>query len=139
MAICQRNAAEARARQKIADPKPSHDVEDRLHTAEVFISCKPDLFRPNFDHWIAENWAIYVGIEREAIRVWDAGRRHYSINTIVEWMRHHTLISDRDAEFKINDAWTSSLARLFCLMNADKATLFEFRERLSDGIVKVPT
>lgn len=112
-------------------------VFDRAHTAQVFIATKPEYFREGFDAWLSINWPIYEAFEREAHRVWRGGRRHFGANTIIEHLRFETLTRDKTAEFKLDDRWTSSIARLYGLLNPERATLFEFRER-RDGVVKTP-
>lgn len=107
----------------------------RPKTALCFIAAKPDYFRDDFADWLRENWALYTAFERQALRVYKLGRKHYGANTIIEYMRHSTMLKDKDAEFKLNDKWTSSIARLFAMMNPLCADLFEFRER-QGGVVK---
>lgn len=110
---------------------------DRMKTAMTFINAAPMFFRPGFQDWLEQNYSIWLAFEAEAIKTWKAGRRHYGANTIIEHLRHKTLLADKDAEFKINDRWTSSIARLFAMMHADMATLFEFKER-KNGVVRAP-
>lgn len=112
-------------------------IFDRAHTAQVFVATKPEYFREGFAAWIAVNWPIYEAFEREANRVHASGRAHWSAYTIIEYLRHETAARDATAEFKLNQAWTSSIARLYGLMNPECATLFEFRER-ENGVVKTP-
>lgn len=111
-------------------------AHDRKHTAMIFVTTKPDLFREDFAAWLTENFAIWEAFEREATRVWQSGRKRYGANTVIEYLRHQTLLADKNAEFKLNDRWTSSIARLYALMNPGKS-LFEFRER-ADGVVRAP-
>lgn len=110
-------------------------TSDRLHTAECFVEALPDCFRQEFGGWLRENWEIYTAFEAQAIKIHKLGREHYGANTIIEYLRHNTLMADKNNEFKINDRFTSSLARLFVLMNPQCEGLFEFRER-RDGVVK---
>lgn len=110
---------------------------DRMKTAMTFINAAPMFFRPGFQDWLEQNYSIWLAFEAEAIKTWKAGRRHYGANTIIEYLRHNTLLADRDAEYKISDKWTSSIARLFAMMHADMATLFEFKER-KNGVVRAP-
>lgn len=107
----------------------------RVHTAMTFIASKPDLFRPGFGPWLTENWTLYLAFEREAELVARRGRRHYSANTIIEYLRHETTLRDLADDFKFNDRWTSSIARLYPLMNPGRGELFEYRTRI-DGVVK---
>ena len=109
-----------------------------LKTALIFIEVRPDLFRDGFGEWLSENFGIWTRFESESDRVWLRGRRHYSANTIIEYLRHETSMRDQsDAVFKLNDKWTSSLARLYALSRPGRTELFEFRERVG-GVVKAP-
>lgn len=108
---------------------------DRMESAACFVCGKPEYFRPDFLVWLADNWTLYVAFERQALRVHKLGRDHYGANTIIEYMRHSTLLKDKDTEFKLNDKWTSSIARLFAMLNPRCAELFEFRER-NGGVVR---
>lgn len=107
----------------------------RQHTAMAFIASKPELFRPDFGEWLMANWDLFKAFEREANLVAVRGRRHYSANTIIEYLRHETALREINPEFKFNDRWTSSIARLYPLMNPGRSELFEYRTR-HDGVVK---
>jgi hypothetical protein len=80
----------------------------------------------DFDTWIAENYHIYEAFEREALKV-ARQRDRYSAKTIVEFLRHHTMITERGEEWKINNYATSGLARLFAKNHPTLKNLFEFR------------
>ena len=80
----------------------------------------------DFDEWIADNHHIYKAFEREALAVAQK-RDRYSAKTIVEFLRHHTMITERSGEWKINNYATSGLARLFAKNHPTYAHLFEFR------------
>ena len=82
--------------------------------------------RFNFDEWIADNTHIYQAFEREALAI-ARKRTRYSARTIVEFLRHHTLITEKDGEWKINDHATPHLARLFAKNHPTLKNLFEFR------------
>lgn len=112
--------------------------DGRMRTALALIAGTPETFRSDFAAWLKGNWELYVAFEREAFIVVERGREHYGANTIIEYLRHQTLLADRDGEWKMNDRWTSSIARLFAMMNPVSGKLFEFRERKRDGVVKMP-
>lgn len=116
------------------------DFSKPVSRAELALECVatcPHLYREDFAAWLSENWAVYLAFERESLAVHYRGRSHYGANTIIEYLRHQTLLADQDGEWKMNDRWTSSLARLFAAMNPECANLFEFRER-KFGVVKAP-
>lgn len=111
-------------------------TNDRCLAAQALVVMNPDSFRPGFDVWLNKNWPIFMAFEHHAIQVWHRGRRHYSARTIVEYIRHHTLLSEAEVEFKINDWWTPSLARLHLCLHPDHAGLFELRD--GTGYARLP-
>lgn len=112
-------------------------MNPRLGVALTIVRDCPEYFRVDFDGWLLENWALYERFEREALSV-AVRRKHYGANTIIEYLRHQTLLADASSEWKMNDRWTSSIARLFAMMNSAHDELFEFRERRKDGVVLAP-
>jgi hypothetical protein len=106
-------------------------------TPTEIIQTVPTQFRPKFDEWLDENYDLYLMFEKEALKVAEMGRRHYSAHRIVEYMRHDSMLRGIELypdDFKINEAWSSSMARLFAHRNPEYADLFEFRVR-RDGVV----
>lgn len=104
--------------------------EDRLHTALVFIRCRPELFRKDFSEWIAKNIHVWEVFESQANVVWARGRTHYSARTIGEYLRHETLIAERSVgvpAFKVNDHFWPDLARLYGCFYPERAGMFERR------------
>lgn len=88
-----------------------------------------DRFRPDFSEWLQKNMALWERFEHEAGAIWEAGSRHYSARTIVEWMRHETCAREVGGEFKINGNFVPDLSRLYLLMYPDRGDLFETRGR----------
>ncbi len=105
-----------------------------LERARLVIREAPDQFRAGFYTWLSDNWTLYHRFEQQGIAVAMRGRKHYSAYTIVEYLRHETMLRDQDEEFKLNQAWSSSMARLFAHLNPQHADLFEFRVR-KGGVV----
>ena len=85
-------------------------------------------FTREFLDYLPGNLHVYAAFEREALRVADRGRRHYSARTIIEVLRHESLLAEAGGGWKLNDRFTPYLARLFALMNQAHGQLFEFRE-----------
>jgi hypothetical protein len=102
-----------------------------IRKAYPIIYRFPEQFREGFDDWLWDNVALQREFEREALVVAGKGRLLYSAHTIIEYMRHYTMLADAGGEFKINEAWTSSMARLFAHMNPTHKTLLKFRTRES--------
>jgi DNA modification methylase len=78
-----------------------------------------------------DNWPVWERFEREASYIWFRGRRHYSARTIIEWLRHETVLREavrQDVgEFKLNNNWVPDLARLYGMVYPDRSGLFETR------------
>jgi len=102
-----------------------HASDERQMVVEV-VSCKPEMFRPEFRAWLQENFHIWKAFEHQALAAWNRGRRHYSARTICEYLRHETTLREAGDSFKLNNDEIPCLSRLFVLLNPDKA-LFEFR------------
>lgn len=84
-------------------------------------------FRPDFIDWLQENPHVFAEVERRSLEV-AKRRRHYSMRTIFEVIRHDTAIGQLAGEWKINNNAAPDCARLFSLMHPEHAGLFEFRE-----------
>ena len=67
--------------------------------------------------------------EREANRVWESGRRHYSARTIGEYLRHESALrqEEPDEDFKLNNNIFPSLARIYMAMHPERFGFFERR------------
>ncbi|MFM2287427.1 MAG: hypothetical protein RL684_570 [Pseudomonadota bacterium] len=88
-----------------------------------------DTFTPEFLAALPQNLHVYAAFEREALRVVHRGRHHYSARTIIEVLRHESLLAEAGpGAWKLNDWHTPYLARLFALLNPSHSNLFEFRE-----------
>jgi hypothetical protein len=84
-------------------------------------------FSEGFQQWLEENWTIYLEFEAQAMRVVMQGRTHYSARTIVEYIRHQTLLAEAGGEFKINNNRVADLARLFAIRKPAHMNLFQYR------------
>lgn len=91
------------------------------------VACSP--FRDGFHEWMDANYHVWVAFEFQADRVWDSGRKHYAGRTIIEYLRHSTMIREMQSEFKINDHFTPSLCRLYMMLRPERDGFFEMRER----------
>lgn len=97
---------------------------DRLQN---LVRDHTDMFRPGFATWLAGNRHVWLAFEREANRVWNRGRRHYSARTLIEYLRHETALADDGREWRLNNNAAPDLARLYRLTHPDRAGLFELR------------
>ena len=100
---------------------------DRKKTALLFVLSRPGLFRADFAEWLETNWPLWEAFERQSNKVYLTGRKNYSARTIIEWMRHETLLAEVNSEFKINNNFAPDLARLYIQMYPSRAGFFELR------------
>lgn len=96
--------------------------------------ANPTEFRKGFDDWLWDNVGLQRFFNDEALAIAATGRDHYSAYTIVEYMRHHTALKEANSEYKINNNWRSSMARLFTFMYPQHADLFSLRELIGQTI-----
>ena len=110
-------------------PQPWQTAIYRRRLAFVLITANADHFRRDFLSWLSLNYAVWEAFEREASRIWDGGRRHYSARTIGEYLRHESALREKPNEhgFKLNDHYWPDLARLYMLINPDRDGFFERR------------
>jgi len=104
-------------------------MDERKHTALLFVESRPELFRSDFREWLDANFNVWLAFEREANRVWARGRTHYSARTIGEYLRHETLTRETEnpLQLKLNDHFWPCLARLYALYYPERRGFFEFR------------
>ena len=107
----------------LAPPTPREPVELAL------VARNESKFRDGFREWLIDNFPVWTAFERLAVQVWNRGRTHYAAKTLVEVIRHETAIAEVDSDYKINNNFTASLARLWALKHPKRADLFEFRGR----------
>lgn len=90
-------------------------------------------YRRDFHEWLQANWHVWVAFEREANRIWERGRRHYSARTIGEYLRHESALRQEKDEtpWKLNDHAWPDLARLYIAMYPLRAEFFEMRRPAS--------
>lgn len=109
------------------------NIEDIAHDHK-------EQFSDEFLLWLPENGHIYMAFEQEAFKIARSGFKHYSARTILEFLRHHSALAERNGSgWKINNNFTPYLARLFAIMNPHKSFLFEYRtahRALRDGITR---
>lgn len=102
-------------------------MNNRLKQALDLIESHREHFRQSFPDWLIVNFPIFQAFEREAQKVWDKGRKHYSARTIMEVIRHETLLSEFDGQYKVNDHATPDCARLYLLLHPEQKGFFELR------------
>lgn len=91
-----------------------------------------DKFRYLDIDWLQKNWPIWEAFDAQATRVWLAGRRHFGARRIGEFLRYESALREVDSDgFKCNDHLWPDAARLYVILNPERADLFEFRGRPS--------
>lgn len=99
-----------------------------LEIARTLVQDNPAAFRPDFTQWLADNPHIWIEFVRQADAVRARGRKHYSSRTIVEVIRHESVLRQTPiGEYKINDHVTPDLARLYILFRPEAYGFFELR------------
>lgn len=80
-----------------------------------------------FIEWLPDNLHVWEAFQAEALKLVRKGVQHYSSYTIVEFLRHHTAVSEQGGDWKINNNHRPYLPRLFDLAYPQHAGLFEYR------------
>lgn len=102
---------------------------NRIDRHLELVAQHPHQFRGDFAEWLESNAHVFAYFEECAVKVWEAGFKHYSARTIVEVMRHRSNVREIIGEYKLNDHRTPDMARLHMLLHSEHRGLFEFRER----------
>ena len=84
-------------------------------------------FTPEFLAYLPDNLHVFAAFEREAYKVIARGYKHYSANTIVHVLRHHSALQEVGSPWKLNNNVSPYLSRLFAMLHPAHAHLFEFR------------
>ncbi len=71
---------------------------------------------------------VAMSFLRLANNVWRAGLRRTSADFILHGLRWEEQIEKENRDFKLNNNWTSQLARWYQANNPERATLFETRK-----------
>lgn len=93
----------------------------------LLAASNPEIPVP-FILWLGDNIHIWEAFEAEALNVVRTGQTHYSARTILHFLRHHSVVTERSATpWKLNDHHSPYLARLFAMVHPQHADLFEYR------------
>lgn len=99
---------------------PQPDIMDVARANASVLSA-------DFMEWLPDNLHVWDAFVYEAFKIIQRGIRHYSSYTIVEFLRHHTAVSEQGGEWKINNNYRPYLPRLFDAAYPRHAGLFEYR------------
>lgn len=82
-----------------------------------------------FIEWLWANQPIWQAFCAQALKVIAQGRDHYSSKTILEYLRHETLLQeDSTSHWKLNNNNTAYLARAFNHAYPQHSHLFKLRK-----------
>ena len=102
-----------------------------MNDAELYETVMQNrvCFSKAFIQWIPSNTHVYRLFEHLADMLWSAGRAHYSARTIVEKMRFDHAIVANNSDFKMPNAISPDLGRLYALCHLERGDLFDYMER----------
>lgn len=92
-----------------------------------------DGYPSGFFRWLRSNQHVYSAFKSYAFRMALTGRKRYSAKTITEKIRWDTDIADSEVTFKVNNNYTSGMARLFMYEYGHRHPGF-FQMRDSQGL-----
>lgn len=91
-------------------------------------SQNEDKITADFNRWISQDARLYHTFERITKKMIDRGFQHYSAKGIFEVMRWHVdMEKGPDAHVKLNNNYTSRLARMFEEKNPQHIGFFRKR------------
>lgn len=98
----------------------------------LLAQSNPDI-PGTFVIWLSDNLIIWEAFESEALKVIARGHQRYSSKTIMEFLRHHSMLKETsETPWKLNNNHTAYLSRLFAMVHPQHAGLFSFRSVGSD-------
>ena len=102
------------------------------NSAVNIMNQNASIFSEDFLEWLPQNLHIFDAFTAETVKIINRGFSHYSSVTIVEFLRHHTAVTEEKGEWKINNNYRPYLARLFDLVYPHHKGLFEYRTTNQD-------
>lgn len=100
----------------------------RLRRASEIIMASPEHFESEFYAWLADNWHVYLAFEKIANET-SKVVGHYGAKCIWEVMRYNSTVKEQNSDFKLNNNWSYSCARLYVALNPSQKGFFNFRVR----------
>ena len=96
--------------------------------AEVlaFVRLYPALFSEGAE-WFRLNWHVVQAFEAVTLVLINKGRKHYSSRTILEVLRHESLLRGAEDNFKLNNNHAPDLARAFVVCHLEYIDFWEYR------------
>ncbi|KAA9133486.1 hypothetical protein F3N42_03805 [Marinihelvus fidelis] len=81
--------------------------------AAIALQRDPAGFCRITERWLRENEHVWLAFYDAAEQLRAAGRSHYGAKGIMEVLRFNTALTDAEVTFKLNNNYTSGLARLY--------------------------
>ena len=105
-----------------------HDLfAKKPQTILELAAANSDKLSAEFIKWLPDNLSIWNAFVAETFKIIRRGHKHYSSRTILEFLRHHSAVSETNSEFKINNNVQPYISRLFDIAHPEWAGLFEYR------------
>ena len=104
-----------------------------MNQVNLQLDFNDDGYPDRFWIWLRQNRHVYRAFCAYAFRMAMKGRTHYGAKTIVEVLRYETDLRDSEQTFKLNNNYTSGLARLFMSEHGERYPKF-FHLRDSRGV-----
>jgi hypothetical protein len=104
-------------------------MTDSQYFAQAYLTYLkfPKQFKEGFDDWLWDNLSIQRAFDAEALKVAATGRQSYSTGTIIEYLRHYTFLRQTNSEYKLDQNWGSSMARMFIHMHPQHKDLLRYK------------
>jgi hypothetical protein len=84
--------------------------------------------REGFNKFNAENPHVFKSFEEQALKAINNGRTKISSDLIINYIRWNQFIESSDEHFKINNSYSSYIARFFIKQNPQYSNLFNLRK-----------
>ena len=94
---------------------------------KIILDEQGEDFQSDFRQWLRDNWKIFLTFYDNADSM-QQHREHYSARTIIEVLRWHTDLMERDQTFKIGNNAVPDMARLYNKLT--NSEFFQERERV---------
>ena len=92
----------------------------------AFVRLHPALFSEGAE-WFRLNWHVVQAFEAVTLGLINKGRKHYSSRTILEVLRHESLLRGAEDNFKLNNNHAPVLARAFVFLHPGQVDFWEYR------------
>jgi len=86
-----------------------------------------------FMEWIPDNLHVFDAFERNAVYLKTNGKRDkYSVYVIREKLHWDSLLQEEGSDFKLNNNFSSSIARIVMALNPQLAGMFTIRNHAAN-------